>query len=185
MNLPDDEAAKFVTDGWLKRVADVPIDEVPAMVCEDPSIVTALIGALRHERKCRRDEQMSADDKRRELDAENQELTDEANRLRTLAAAVNEIRNDIVARQSIGFSRHVYPLVAALQAAGIEGEGYEVGRPRLEREVDMALRFKRLLDSALDIADALVLELAGSGATPRKLAALDGLAAIRKEVEGV
>lgn len=51
MNLPDEEAAKFVTPGWLKRVGDVPIDDVAAMVCEDPSVVSALIGALRHARK--------------------------------------------------------------------------------------------------------------------------------------
>lgn len=51
MNLPDEEMAKFVTPGWLKRVGDVPIDEVAVMVCEDPSVVSALVGALRYARK--------------------------------------------------------------------------------------------------------------------------------------
>jgi hypothetical protein len=51
MNLSDEEMAKFVTGTWLKQVGDVPIDEVAVMVCEDPSVVTALVGALRHARK--------------------------------------------------------------------------------------------------------------------------------------
>ena len=50
MNLSDEEAAKFATDGWLKRVADVPMAEVPAMVLEDPSTFTVLLGSLRHAR---------------------------------------------------------------------------------------------------------------------------------------
>jgi hypothetical protein len=59
MNLSDEEMAKFVTGTWLKQVGDVPIDEVAVMVCEDPSVVTALVGALRHARK-----QLDADHRR-------------------------------------------------------------------------------------------------------------------------
>jgi hypothetical protein len=59
MNFSDEEMAKFVTGTWLKQVGDVPIDEVAVMVCEDPSVVTALVGALRHARK-ERDEAVEA-----------------------------------------------------------------------------------------------------------------------------
>jgi hypothetical protein len=51
MNLPDEEMAKFVTGTWLKRIGDIPLDEVAMAVCEDPGIVPTLVGALRHARK--------------------------------------------------------------------------------------------------------------------------------------
>lgn len=54
---------------------------------------------------------------------------------------VNEIRNDIIGRQAIGFSRHVYPLVAALEEAGVRGAGYEKARAHV-------LQFARLLRAA-------------------------------------
>lgn len=38
---------------------------------------------------------------------------------------INDLRNDIVGRQAIGFSRHVYPLVAILNEAGFPGMPYE------------------------------------------------------------
>lgn len=38
---------------------------------------------------------------------------------------INELRNDIIARQSMGWPRHIYPLVAALDAAGFEGMEYD------------------------------------------------------------
>jgi hypothetical protein len=38
---------------------------------------------------------------------------------------IDAIRNDIVGRQTVGWSRHIYPLVAALEESGFEGIGYE------------------------------------------------------------
>lgn len=48
---------------------------------------------------------------------------------RTCLAKVNEIRNSIIGLQAFNWSEHMYPLVAALQAAGIEGMGYDAARP--------------------------------------------------------
>lgn len=48
--MTDEQLAGFVTPKWLESVAAVPADEIAAMVCEDPSVVVALIGALRHAR---------------------------------------------------------------------------------------------------------------------------------------
>ena len=48
---------------------------------------------------------------------------------------INAIRNDIVGMQSVGFSRHIYPLVAALNEAGIEGAGYTEARAALVKEM--------------------------------------------------
>lgn len=40
-------------------------------------------------------------------------------------ALINDIRNGIVAAQTVGWSAHIYPLVAALNAAGFKGLDYE------------------------------------------------------------
>ncbi len=46
----DEQLARFATDGWVDGVAAVPIAEVSTMVAEDPTVVSALIGALRYAR---------------------------------------------------------------------------------------------------------------------------------------
>lgn len=48
--MTDAELAGFATARWVENVGAVPAEEIPAMVCEDPSIVTCLVGALRHAR---------------------------------------------------------------------------------------------------------------------------------------
>ena len=44
---------------------------------------------------------------------------------------IDAIRNDIIGRQKIGWSSHVYPLVAALGEAGYPGMDYEAARAAL------------------------------------------------------
>ena len=44
---------------------------------------------------------------------------------------IDAIRNDIIGRQKIGWSSHVYPLVAALDEAGYPGMEYEAARAAL------------------------------------------------------
>lgn len=51
---------------------------------------------------------------------------------------IDDIRNDIVGRQSVGFSQHIYPLVAILERAGFHGIGHEKARARV-------LQFSKLL----------------------------------------
>lgn len=65
-------------------------------------------------------------------------LLERLRRAEDALAKINEIRNDVVGRQAVGFSQHVYPLVAALEGAGIRGAGYEKARRAV-------LDFKRLL----------------------------------------
>jgi hypothetical protein len=50
-------------------------------------------------------------------------------------SAISAIRDSIVGMQSINWSLHVYPLVAALDAAGFEGNGYEVSRAKAAEEL--------------------------------------------------
>lgn len=72
-------------------------------------------------------------------------------RARELEAAllkINEIRNCIIGTQALNWSAHVYPLVAALDEAGIEGMGYDAAQPHystlLERAVQAEDRAKEL-----------------------------------------
>lgn len=46
----DEQLAAFATPAWVDGVASVPLDEMAIMVAEDPSVMTTLIGALRHAR---------------------------------------------------------------------------------------------------------------------------------------
>lgn len=41
---------------------------------------------------------------------------------------INEIRNSIIGTQSLNWSEHIYPLVAALEAAGVRGKPYPEGK---------------------------------------------------------
>ncbi len=49
---------------------------------------------------------------------------------------INALRSDIVGRQAIGWSQHIYPLVAALNEAGFEGAGYAEARASAKAEDD-------------------------------------------------
>jgi hypothetical protein len=60
----------------------------------------------------------------------------ETARLRTALEKIDAIRNDIIGRQNINWSRHIYPLVAALGEAGFEGADYEVARAKAKQEID-------------------------------------------------
>ena len=73
------------------------------------------------------------------LRADNTRLQNEVvmplrERVRVLEDAltkIDAIRNDIIGRQKIGWSSHVYPLVAALDEAGYPGMEYEAARAAL------------------------------------------------------
>lgn len=86
-------------------------------------------------------------------------------RCRELEAAldkINEIRNSIIGLQTINWSAHIYPLVAALEAAGIKGMGYDAARPHyatlLERAVSAEDRANKL-EAALQYIDAVASKL--------------------------
>jgi hypothetical protein len=63
-------------------------------------------------------------------------LIAEIRRLRTALEKIDAIRNDIIGRQSVNWSGHIYPLVAALGEAGFEGAGYEIAREKAKQEID-------------------------------------------------
>jgi hypothetical protein len=59
-------------------------------------------------------------------------------KLRTALDKINDIRNSIIGLQRINWSEHIYPLVAALDAAGLVGMGYDKARPKFVALVDRA-----------------------------------------------
>ncbi|MBZ5795939.1 hypothetical protein K8353_38060 [Burkholderia contaminans] len=56
------------------------------------------------------------------------EVTDELAKLRNALTSINGIRNSIIGLHTLNWSEHVYPLVAALDAAGFEGMEYPEAR---------------------------------------------------------
>lgn len=80
---------------------------------------------------------------------------EELEELRKSLAKIDAIRNDIVGRQLIHWSEHIYPLVAALHEAGYEGAGYDKAK-----------------EAALTTWDALAAERAAHEATKRELVAV-------------
>jgi hypothetical protein len=70
---------------------------------------------------------------------------------------IDEIRNGIVGYQKINWSAHIYPLVAALEEAGIHGEGYEVASAKAKTQVariaELESIVRRFCD-AMELADA-------------------------------
>ncbi|AMU17215.1 hypothetical protein A3203_30885 [Burkholderia cenocepacia] len=56
------------------------------------------------------------------------EVTDELAMLRNTLTSINGIRNSIIGLHKLNWSEHVYPLVAALDAAGFEGMEYPEAR---------------------------------------------------------
>ncbi|MBR8315039.1 Lar family restriction alleviation protein [Burkholderia dolosa] len=56
------------------------------------------------------------------------EVTDELAILRNTLTSINGIRNSIIGLHTLNWSEHVYPLVAALDAAGFEGMEYPEAR---------------------------------------------------------
>ena len=92
---------------------------------------------------------------------ENEELVkiesvlQENKRLKTAINKVNDIRNSIIGLQKINWSEHIYPLVAALNEAGIEGMPYDEARGHfgtmLERTVKAEERIKELKEKQAKI----------------------------------
>jgi hypothetical protein len=56
------------------------------------------------------------------------DAADERDRLRDALDKINAIRNSIVGLQKVNWSEHIYPLVAALDAAGFVGQTYAEAR---------------------------------------------------------
>ncbi len=59
------------------------------------------------------------------------EVTAENARLREALEKIDAIRNSIIGFQTVGWSDHIYPMVAALEEAGFEGKGYDKMRTEI------------------------------------------------------
>lgn len=86
----------------------------------------------------------------------------EVERLKSALTKISGIRDSMIGCQKVNWSEHVYPLVAALDAAGFEGVSYEVARDQIgtllertnkaEAEVERLRASERRAYAALDKA---------------------------------
>ena len=53
---------------------------------------------------------------------------------------INDIRNDIIGRQGLNWSAHIYPLVAILNRCGFEGMSYGEAKEMVERKREESLK---------------------------------------------
>lgn len=63
-------------------------------------------------------------------------LVKERDALRGAMEKIDAIRNSIIGFQTVGWSEHIYPLVAALHEAGFDGIGYEKARKNASTLLD-------------------------------------------------
>lgn len=64
------------------------------------------------------------------------EILAELEASRAALAKIDAIRNNIIGKQGVDWSRDIYPLVAVLGEVGYEGEGYDRARARIIAEMD-------------------------------------------------
>lgn len=82
-------------------------------------------------------------------------LMAENDKLRIGLAKINDIRNSIIGCQKMNWSEHIYPLVAALNEAGIEGQNYPEAREYVGTMLERTLAAENAVDglrSALKLA---------------------------------
>jgi hypothetical protein len=72
----------------------------------------------------------------------------DADKYRAALEKIDALRNDIIGRQTIGWSAHVYPLVAILHEAGFEGLDYEKARERAMTHIDRIKELEAQLAAA-------------------------------------
>lgn len=81
----------------------------------------------------------------------------------TALKKINEIRNSIIGLQTINWSEHIYPLVAALNEAGIEGLGYPINRERFGTMLERTLAAeKRVAELEARLNDVRLLRKGGA-----------------------
>lgn len=92
-----------------------------------------------------------------EAKSERQKLEEElALKWCTALGKINRIRNSIVGYQNVNWSKHIYPLVAALEEAGYRGLGYEEARKSIDAEAapqGLNAAAKWVLDAAQMLVD--------------------------------
>ena len=118
----DHRAAVEALETYEERIGDI-ADHVLGLVPPDvPSIVK--LDAI--ERRCG-EERVAARQAERERDE-----------ARAALATVNDIRNSIIGAQTVNWSEHVYPLVTALDAAGVAGMPYPEARENVGTLIERA-----------------------------------------------
>lgn len=90
---------------------------------------------------------------RDEAQAQLTTLRAELDRAKQALGKINAIRNSIIGAQTFNWSEHAYPLVAALNEAGIEGEPYPAAREYVGSLIERANKAEEALDRANELKE--------------------------------
>jgi len=90
---------------------------------------------------------------------------DEKNK--TALLKINDIRNSIIGFQKINWSEHIYPLVAALDEAGIEGMGYPKAREYYGSLMERCNKAEAALEGLREALDAIDFYINNGDALPK------------------
>jgi hypothetical protein len=102
----------------------------------------------------------------------------EVKKLRGGLTKISAIRDSIVGFQSVGWSEHIYPLVAVLHDVGFDGVGYDEARKETRTLLDRAEAAEALADR---LADMLQKNMARPWLVSEKRALRKGAAAALEE----
>lgn len=95
----------------------------------------------------------------KEMAKEIERLEAEVERQRTALTKIDGIRNSIIGVQNINWSEHIYPLVAALEDAGINGLPYPEAKKNIGTLIDAVNRLEaekaRHADEVRQLVEAL------------------------------
>ncbi|HEY2509461.1 MAG TPA: hypothetical protein VGI39_01275 [Polyangiaceae bacterium] len=95
-----------------------------------------------------------------DIDLGFEQMKSRAEKAEAALKKIDAIRNSIVGRQGVHWSLHIYPLVAALDEAGLGGEGYDVARPKAEAQVAAVRAVYDRAEKAESERDALSAQVA-------------------------
>ena len=74
---------------------------------------------------------------------------------RTALVTINAIRNSIIGTQTVNWSEHVYPIIAALDAAGMVGVPYETARANAGTLIERATKAEAEVERLRAVVDAV------------------------------
>lgn len=93
---------------------------------------------------------VSGEDLRDQFKLQICELQAENERMRTGLTKINDIRNSIIGFQTVNWSEHIYPLVAALNEAGFEGLGYPKSRENFGTMIERTTFAEELIHGLIE-----------------------------------
>lgn len=159
------------------------LQHITQLVAEGESLKSAIeISNLRRSQDSLYDAAQNLRNEINRLTRELAEMTRQRDDAQTALKQINEVRNSIVGLQTINWSEHVYPLVAALDVAGIVGMEYPEAKANFGTAVKRAVDAERENVRLRGLIAGWVEEIDEVVYTPN--AVMNVLAVMRQAAEG-